>query len=46
MFPIVVLLFAGLLLALVVGSMAYLSDARTRRERSHPRYRGGRRVPW
>ena len=43
MTEIVVLLFAGGLLAGVTGALAYVHEQRTQQERNHPRYRGGRR---
>ena len=39
MFPIVVLLFAGAVLGLVVGSMILLSNERARQDRTDVRYR-------
>ena len=39
MFPIIVLLFAGAVLALVVGAMMLLSEVRARADRTDVRYR-------
>jgi hypothetical protein len=39
MFAIIVLLFAGAVLALVVGAMALLSENRARQDRNDVRYR-------
>ena len=43
MFPIVVLLFAGAILALEVGGMMLLSEARARKDRTDARYRFSQR---
>ncbi len=47
MFAIAVLLFAGAVLALVVGAMWFLSENRARQDRNDVRYRfTQRRIRW
>lgn len=43
MFPVVVLLFAGVILALVVGAMMLLNEERARKDRTDARYRFSQR---